>query len=231
FEKFVSNIIHQLRTPLSVIQMSLKYLERNRERINSELEKKIFNGVYRNLKSIDDLIKDLITFTQLNDSSINLNIERFSLSNEISESIESMELLAKEKNIKIVDNINKNIELNADKNKIKQVFQILIVNAIKYSKRDSEIIVNSNFNRLNEKNVNELIIEFVDHGIGINNEDLPHLFERFYRSKRVAHIEGIGLGLSIAKTIIQMHGGKIHAKRNLDRGTTFSIVLPNSRIS
>jgi nitrogen-specific signal transduction histidine kinase len=231
FEKFVSNIIHQLRTPLSVIQMSLKYLERNRERINSELEKKIFNGVYRNLKSIDDLIKDLITFTQLNDSSINLNIERFSLSNEISESIESMEPLAKEKNIKIVDNINKNIELNADKNKIKQVFQILIDNAIKYSKRDSEIIVNSNFNRLSEKNVNELIIEFVDDGIGINDEDLPHLFERFYRSKRVAHIEGIGLGLSIAKTIIQMHGGKIHAKRNLDRGTTFSIVLPNSRIS
>jgi len=227
FETFVSNIIHQLRTPISVLQMALKYLERNRERIDLDLEKKIFNGIFRNAKLLDDSIKDLITLTQLDDNSLMLNKEKFSISTEISEIIESIDPLAKEKNIKIFNNINKNIEINADKKKLRQVFQILIDNAIKYSNENSEIIVNSDFKLLD----NELIIEFIDQGIGIPEEDLPHLFERFYRSKRVINIEGMGLGLSIARKIIEIHGGKIYATPNLNRGTTFSIVLPNSRIN
>ena len=227
FETFVSNIIHQLRTPISVLQMALKYLERNRERIDLDLEKKIFNGIFRNTKLLDDSIKDLITLTQLDDNSLMLNKEKFSISTEISEIIESIDPLAKEKNIKIFNNINKNIEINADKKKLRQVFQILIDNAIKYSNENSEIIVNSDFKLLD----NELIIEFIDQGIGIPEEDLPHLFERFYRSKRVINIEGMGLGLSIARKIIEIHGGKIYATPNLNRGTTFSIVLPNSRIN
>ena len=227
FETFVSNIIHQLRTPISVLQMALKYLERNRERIDLDLEKKIFNGIFHNAKLLDDSIKDLITLTQLDDNSLMLNKEKFSISTEISEIIESIDPLAKEKNIKIFNNINKNIEINADKKKLRQVFQILIDNAIKYSNENSEIIVNSDFKLLD----NELIIEFIDQGIGIPEEDLPHLFERFYRSKRVINIEGMGLGLSIARKIIEIHGGKIYATPNLNRGTTFSIVLPNSRIN
>ena len=230
FGKFVTNVIHELRTPISVLQMSLKYFERKKGQLSPDLENKILNGVFRNIKLVDQLIKELISISKLEDNEIELIREKFSVHKVLSELIEYLDPLAKEKNIKIYNNINKNIELNADKKRIRQVFQILLDNAIKYSNEDSEIIVNSQLDHFDDKKEKKLLIEIIDHGIGINEEDLPYLFERFYRSKRVANIEGMGLGLSIAKKIIIMHGGTIYANQNLDEGATFSIVLPNFRI-
>ena len=230
FEKFVSNVIHELRTPISVLQMSLKYFQRKKDQIDPDLENKILNSVFRNANLINELIEDLVTITKLEDSKHKLNLEKFSIHEVISELIELIDPLAKEKKIKIKNNINKNIELNADKKKVRQVFQILLDNAIKYSREESEITLNAILNPFNNEKTNELLIEVIDHGIGFNEEDLPHFFERFYRSKKVINIEGIGLGLSIAKSILKMHGGKIYATQNSDEGATFSILLPNSHI-
>ena len=230
FEKFVSNVVHELRTPISVLQMSLKYFKKKKGEMNLDLENQILNSVFRNTTLINELIEGLISSTKSETSKLELQIEEFSINELILELIEDITPLVLEKNIQILCNINKNIKVSADKSRIRQVFQILIDNALKYSHKDSEVIINASINPSKNGRKHELLIEFIDEGIGITQEDLLHLFERFYRSKKVVHIEGTGLGLSIAKKIIKSHGGKIYASQNLDKGATFSIVLPNYRI-
>ena len=230
FEKFVSNVVHELRTPISVLQMSLKYFKKKKGEMNLDLENQILNSVFRNTTLINELIEGLISSTKSETSKLELKIEEFSINELILELIEDITPLVLEKNIQILCNINKNIKVSADKSRIRQVFQILIDNALKYSHKDSEVIINASINPSKNGRKHELLIEFIDEGIGITQEDLLHLFERFYRSKKVVHIEGTGLGLSIAKKIIKSHGGKIYASQNLDKGATFSIVLPNYRI-
>ena len=230
FEKFVSNVVHELRTPISVLQMSLKYFKKKKGEMNLDLENQILNSVFRNTNLINELIEGLISSTKSETSKLELKIEEFSINELILELIEDITPLVLEKNIQILCNINKNIKVSADKSRIRQVFQILIDNALKYSHKDSEVIINASINPSKNGRKHELLIEFIDEGIGITQEDLLHLFERFYRSKKVVHIEGTGLGLSIAKKIIKSHGGKIYASQNLDKGATFSIVLPNYRI-
>lgn len=230
FEKFVSNVVHELRTPISVLQMSLKYFQKKKGEMNLDLENQILNSVFRNTTLINELIEGLISSTKSETSKLELQIEEFSINELILELIEDITPLVLEKNIQILCNINKNIKVSADKSRIRQVFQILIDNALKYSHKDSEVIINASINPSKNGRKHELLIEFIDEGIGITQEDLLHLFERFYRSKKVVHIEGTGLGLSIAKKIIKSHGGKIYASQNLDKGATFSIVLPNYRI-
>ena len=195
-----------------------------------DLENQILNSVFRNTTLINELIEGLISSTKSETSKLELKIEEFSINELILELIEDITPLVLEKNIQILCNINKNIKVSADKSRIRQVFQILIDNALKYSHKDSEVIINASINPSKNGRKHELLIEFIDEGIGITQEDLLHLFERFYRSKKVVHIEGTGLGLSIAKKIIKSHGGKIYASQNLDKGATFSIVLPNYRI-
>ena len=230
FEKFVSNVVHELRTPISVLQMSLKYFKKKKGEMSLDLENQILNSVFRNTTLINELIEGLISSTKSETSKLELQIEEFSINELILELIEDITPLVLEKNIQILCNINKNIKVSADKSRIRQVFQILIDNALKYSHKDSEVIINASINPSKNGRKHELLIEFIDEGIGITQEDLLHLFERFYRSKKVVHIEGTGLGLSIAKKIIKSHGGKIYASQNLDKGATFSIVLPNYRI-
>ena len=177
FEKFVSNVVHELRTPISVLQMSLKYFKKKKGEMNLDLENQILNSVFRNTTLINELIEGLISSTKSETSKLELKIEEFSINELILELIEDITPLVLEKNIQILCNINKNIKVSADKSRIRQVFQILIDNALKYSHKDSEVIINASINPSKNGRKHELLIEFIDDGIGITQEDLLHLFE------------------------------------------------------
>ncbi|MFX1480469.1 MAG: ATP-binding protein, partial [Promethearchaeota archaeon] len=231
FERFYSNVIHELRTPISILQMSMKYLEKKRGQLTSELQNELFNAIYKNTRHINELINDLVTISKLDEINIELHKEDFSVEEMISEIMNSMAPFLQEKKIKILTELDQNIQLNADKKKIRKVLLILIDNAIKYSNENSEILVKALINHIEKIDglkVKEVLIQVVDHGMGIKDDDLPHLFNRFFRSKAVTGIDGVGLGLSIAKNIIEMHGGNIRASQNADKGATFTILLPNN---
>ncbi|MFX0042201.1 MAG: sensor histidine kinase, partial [Candidatus Hodarchaeota archaeon] len=140
-----------------------------------------------------------------------------------------MEPIGKEKNLYFKIDINENLVLKGDPKRIDQIFRIFIDNAIKYSKENSVIDIKAFDNYQGKYNIdgnNGVLFQFKDSGIGISEDDLPHIFERFYRSKNVSETPGSGLGLSIAEELIHLHKGKVFVESKLNEGTTFYIFLP-----
>ena len=113
-----------------------------------------------------------------------------------------------------------NIELTADKVMIRQLLGILLDNAVKYTGDNKKIAITL------EKIASSVKITVKDNGIGISEEDLPHIFDRFWRAEKSRHQKGLGLGLSLAETIVSLHGGTIRAGSKLGCGTEFEINLP-----
>ena len=125
------------------------------------------------------------------------------------------------------EEIHKDLILYGDGRRITQVFQILLDNAIKYSFKNSKIIIsvkNNDFNKI--KNENGVLIQIIDKGRGIQQTEIPKLFHRYYRASNVKDIAGTGLGLSIANSIVQAHRGDISVESELGKGSIFSVFLP-----
>ena len=133
------------------------------------------------------------------------------------------------KNILCIIDIDPGILLYGDENRLAQVFRGLIDNSIKYSNNDSTIHIRAIDNYCGEYNLDQVegvLIQIEDEGIGIDEKDLKHLFERFFRSDQVKNIPGTGLGLNISQQFVQMHRGKIFVQSEFGKGTTFSVFLP-----
>jgi two-component system sensor histidine kinase ArlS len=143
-----------------------------------------------------------------------------------------MEQIAKDKNISIELSIDKSIILYGDKKKIDQIYRIFIDNAIKYSNHGNKIEITATDNYygdFNKDNKNGVLVQFKDKGIGISKKDLPHIFERFFRSDQVSDTPGTGLGLSIAKELISLHLGSIYVESEYGKGSTFSVFFPRHK--
>ncbi|MEJ2296253.1 MAG: sensor histidine kinase, partial [Candidatus Lokiarchaeota archaeon] len=140
-----------------------------------------------------------------------------------------MQPIGNKKNIRFKVNIDPHLTINADSKRLDQIFRIFIDNAIKYSAKDSIVkiqAIDSYRGHLNKQNIDGVLFIIEDTGIGIAEQDLPHLFERFFRSDKVSDIPGTGLGLSIAKELIELHSGSIEVESKLMKGTKISIFLP-----
>ena len=134
-----------------------------------------------------------------------------------------------EREIVINSNIPSKIEFLGDGKRLSQVFQILLDNAFKYSKRRSNVrieVLDHYSGEFNEKAVDGILIEFIDSGKGIPEKDLPYVFDRYFRSENILEIPGSGVGLDIAKTIIESHNGEIHVRSEFGYGTVVSIFIP-----
>lgn len=221
--EFIGNLAHELKTPLFTIQGYLFTL------LEGGLEDKKINRDYleradKNLDRLIDLVKDLDEITRYESGEMNLKKEKFNLHELIKEVLKLMELKAKEKNIKLGFNkkYDKPFMVYADYGKIHQVVQNLIVNAIHYGKTDGQTLV-----KIFETGDNYLI-EIEDNGIGISEQHLPRLFERFYRvdKSRNRNSGGTGLGLAIVKHILEAHKGTINVTSVEGKGSVFSFTLP-----
>ena len=228
-EQFFSNVSHELRTPITVLMMSIEYLMKAKKETTPEVEIRLMEGIFRNIFLLNELIEDLLLLSQIDEKKIKIKWKPFNPSSVIEENLKMMENNIKNKNLIIETAIEKDIILYGDLKRIDQVFRIFIDNAIKYSKANSKItiIAHDNYNgKYNQDGIEGVLFQFIDQGIGIRKEDISMLFERFFRAIDARDIPGTGLGLCIARDLVEMHQGAIFVESELGKGSTFFLFLP-----
>jgi len=228
-ERFVATVSHELRNPISVLVTSSDFLESHSDELTSDIVQKLKDGMTKNIHLLKNLVDDILMLSRIDDRKITLDWEEVKPFDIIQEILFLMEPIGNRKNITIKVNIDPNLSLYGDSKRLDQIFRIFIDNAIKYSAKDSMVMIEAvDLYRgpLNKEKINGVLFTIKDTGIGIAEEDLPHLFERFFRSDKVSDIPGTGLGLSIAKELIELHGGSVQVQGELMKGTKFSIFLP-----
>ncbi|MEY4629375.1 MAG: hypothetical protein RLZZ595_1701 [Bacteroidota bacterium] len=222
-KEFLQNLSHEFKTPAFAIQGYLETLITG-AMDNPEVSKKFLNNAYNNTERLINLISDLDEITKLESGKQQLHYQQFIIQDLVTEVFDSLVIKTQTKNIKcrIKKGCEQPLSVYADKEKIRQVIINLVDNAIKYGNQDGT--VEASIYKTDEKNV---LFEISDDGIGIAEEHLPRIFERFYRTDygRSRNIGGTGLGLAICKHIIEAHGQIIHARSTPGVGTTFGFTL------
>lgn len=219
--EFLGNLAHELKTPVFSIQgYILTLLEGGLE--DDTINKTFLERASKSTDRIVSILEDLDQITKLEIHALKMKFEDFDIVEMASESIASMELRAKDKKIKLsIQNKIEDLYVHADKKRIAQVLTNLLSNSISYGKENGETTISI-------IDIDELVtIEISDNGIGIDQEHLPRLFERFYRveKSRNRHEGGTGLGLAIVKHIIDSHNQKISVKSSIDIGSQFTFSL------
>ena len=219
--RFISDASHEFRTPLTALKSSLEVNIRDKNLTIADA-KKVMSESIGDVNDLQRLSDSLLKLSQYEKPKINSHFEKISLKQLIKESIKKIETLATNKNIIIKSTII-NGNLKGDRYGLTDLFVILLDNAVKYSSKKSTIRVNT------KKTDHSVLISIEDQGIGIDKTDIPHLFDRFYRSDKARskkEIDGYGLGLSIAKKIVDQHDGQISIESKLKKGTTVTVILP-----
>jgi signal transduction histidine kinase len=223
---FVSDVSHELRTPLTTIQSAVGLLERARERLDP-LEHRALELADGELRRIRGMVEELLTLAQLDAWQYQLEVGPTDMSRIVQTAIESVEAKAERFGIEIHFDDAAEHRCVCDAQKLYQVFLNLLDNAIKYSDPGARVDV-----RIAEDPL-ALTVEVRDTGVGIPEEDLGQLFERFYRvdKDRSRATGGSGLGLAISRQIIEMHGGEVSVESEVGKGSTFRVRLPKTPIS
>ncbi len=218
--QFLANVSHELRTPIFAIQGFLETLL-NGAINDPKVNKHFLEKANHHTISLSNLLNDLIDISMIESGEMRMSYRYFEINSFIDSIVDEFNQMAEEKNIKLIFNPAKDgLQVFGDKEKLRQVFNNLLQNAIKYTDEGSvEIILEEE-----KKFVNVLI---KDTGIGIPEEDLDRIFERFYRvdKARSRAVGGTGLGLAIVKHIIEAHNSKILVQSRLGEGSQFSFKL------
>ncbi|CAG9366094.1 HAMP domain-containing histidine kinase [Clostridium perfringens] len=220
-KRLTGDISHELKTPLTNIQ---SHLEAMIDGIWEPTEERLLS-VKEEAERLSSLVSDMQKLNKYDESSIKLKKDNVNISDIICFVIFQFSNLAKSKNIKI-EYEKKNINLYCDKDKITQALVNILSNAIRYSNEGSTIFIEE---KLKD---NKVIISIEDQGIGISEEDLKYVFERFYRAdkSRTRATGGTGIGLTIVKSIVSSHGGEVKLESKLGEGSKFTIILPKKDI-
>lgn len=219
--KFVQDASHELRTPLAIIKAKQETLLENPET-------KIIDNVedisisLQETQRLTKLIKELMELASNDSNKLKLNKEKFNLDNELNSIIALYGEVAKSEGKTVKLDLGYNEDIIADSSKIKELLIILLDNSIKYTEKNDEIEVKT------YKKDNKCFLEVIDTGIGISKEAMEHIFERFYREEKSRNRSkgGMGLGLSIAYNIVELHKGTIKFDKNREKGTRVIVKLP-----
>ena len=220
--QLTADISHEIRTPITTIQGELEAILDG----VYPLDLSIIKNIYQDTVILSSIVEDLQLLESFEVSTKLLNLKEENIYKILDNVFTSFNSSALEKNILLVKKYDNNIPpIMLDERRIRQVFNNLLSNSIRYSPRGSKIIIGAYLVR--ESNKSELVISVKDSGIGIGREHLPMIFDRFYRvdTSRSRSSGGSGLGLSISKTIIESHGGRITAESVVGKGTTISCIF------
>ena len=226
-KEFLQNLAHEFKTPIFAIQGYVDTLL-NGAIDSPEVSKRFLENAARNVDRMVNLVEDLDEISRLESGEQPLYKENFVIQDIIRETYETLSIKTAARNIKcsIKKGCESPVTVFADKEKIRQVIINLLENATKYGKYDGSIVAS-----IYTTDGKHVLIEFSDDGIGISEEHLPRIFERFYRTDRgrSRDIGGTGLGLAICKHIIEAHGQTMHVRSKLDVGTTIGFTLDTKK--
>lgn len=222
---FISNVSHELRTPVTVLRTYIDTLCHNGDDFDDETKKEFMQTIDTEAKRLHSMVNDILDFSRLESGNVQLRKEYSDLVALMEQNINSIKILADEKNIQI--HFNKENKLPAvpmNVESIDRVIRNLLSNAIKYSPEGREIFVNISLNE-DKQNIR---FSVKDTGIGIAKEHLEKIFDRFYRVENATHtVKGTGLGLHLVKmTIEKHHNGKITVTSKENEGSEFTVLLP-----
>lgn len=228
-KEFIGDISHELKTPIFAIQGFIETLL-NGALEDEEVNRSFLQKAMRNVNRLIYLTKDLMEISKLETGELKSEIENIYLHDIVHETAESLNYKADKENIQlIIHPFDRNIQIRADKNQLKQVLINLIENGIKYNVQGGkvEILVKNS-----EKQTGKLNLSISDTGMGIDEADLPRVTERFFRVDKSRSRErgGTGLGLAIVKHIIEAHGEQLKIKSEPNKGSVFSISLTRVNI-
>ncbi len=221
--EFLGNVSHELKTPIFNIQgYVLTLLDGGLD--DAAVNRKYLLRTEQSINRMIRIIEDLETISKLESGQVSMNCTRFDMLVLVKEVMEMLEMEASEKNIRLKfgGNYDKPVMVYADRDNIQQVIVNLMVNAIKYGTENGRVKLS--FFDMDE----HILTEVTDSGIGISRDELPRIFERFYRGEKSRtrnHGGGSGLGLAIVKHIIEAHKQTINVRSTLGVGTTFAFTL------
>lgn len=222
---FISNVSHELRTPVTVLRTYIDTLCHNGDDFDEETKKEFMQTIDTEAKRLHSMVNDILDFSRLESGNVHLRKEYSNLVELIEQNINSIKILADEKNIKIgfdkQENLP-NVPINIES--IDRVIRNLLSNAIKYSPEGKDIFVSADIS----DDRNYFVFSVKDTGIGIPKEHLEKIFDRFYRVENATHtVKGTGLGLHLVKmTVEKHHNGKITVESIENEGSTFTVMLP-----
>ena len=221
--EFVANASHELRTPLTTIKMVIEALAGDEGVTKNEMNKSFLDMAETESTRMELLIKNLLTLSQLDSKTMNFNVREFDLEESVAYLAKSLAVNASAHGHKLTfDGAYDPVIIRGDKIRIEQILINITSNAIKYTPDGGRISL-----RLHDLG-DRAEITITDNGVGIPEEDIPHLFERFYRVEKARSSDkgGTGLGLAIAKEFAAAHGGDIRVSSIVGKGTTFTVTLP-----
>lgn len=229
-KQFTSDASHELRTPLTImrgeIEVALKKSRNEQEYLN------ILKGNLEEVRRLQNIVEGLLTLSQYENNRVTIQHEDINLADIVIESVTKSRILAESKNIRLVLKLDEDnpeaVIINGDSRKLLNVFLNIFDNAIKYSNENTEIKCFTGITKTD----NYAYVTIKDEGIGIPEESLKNIFERFYRedsSRTRGEGFSLGLGLSIVKAVVEAHNGKIEVTSEKGKGSAFTIFLPYTK--
>jgi PAS domain S-box-containing protein len=240
--EFVSNVSHELRTPLSVLTLVGDNLDTLYERLDDNKRRKMVRDIQKHTKILNDLIGDVLEISRIDSGRVSMERERLNLAQLARTEVAEIFPLAQQKSQTLQMSGVEQVDVLGNGAQLRQVVRNLLNNAIKYTPDGGQISCECamiSFSTPATEKEKEAwpgstslpvgswaALRVVDTGIGISEENLPRLFERFYRVKAQRNIRGTGLGLAITWKLIELHGGHIAVDSTPGKGSTFAIYLP-----
>lgn len=213
---FISNVSHEIKTPIAIIQNYTKALKNNE--LTTEKKNEYLDGLINQTNKLSNLISNILKLSKLENQKIVPEIEYFDLSELVINSAISFESLFEKKNLNLECDIDE-IKITSSKNLLEIVLNNLISNAIKFTQQNGTIKITL------KENSNHAIIKVEDNGCGISSETGKFIFDKFYQGDTSRASEGNGLGLALVKKVIDILGGEINVQSTLGKGSIFSIKL------
>ena len=216
---YLADISHQIRTPLMAITSMVDAIIENENSLDNSTRKFIYE-ISRQLNQINWLVDNLLKMAKLDTKTVEFIRENIRLKEFINKIENNLSVFLELKNQRLITNINDDIEIFVDAKWLTEAIENIIKNCIEHSNENSKIVVNASQNSIYTQ------IEIIDSGRGISKEDLPKIFDKFYKGKGASN-NSFGIGLSLAKSIIENQNGEIQVESEEGKGTKFFIKLYN----
>ncbi len=221
-DRFLRTVSHDLKNPINLIIGAVELLRDTKKPVNGEQHEQLLDIIDRKAKFMEGLVNDLLDLARI-EAGAPPNLVEAALNDILESTLHGFDILANRKRIALVALLpSREVKVYADPMHLSRAFSNLLTNALKYTPEGGQVKLEV---RIEGASANILVI---DTGLGIPEEDIPRLFEPFFRGTKSEHVqeEGTGLGLAIARAIINQHGGSISVESRVGEGSTFTVTLP-----